>query len=120
MKKKKAIRELTVDEAREELIVHFWELVNYWDKVDGEHNQTQKQRMSGLLHSILCTLDGCTGAMPGFEIKPIVPKSDVSFIKSLPTDDIFSRNWFPAKTDIGGGLHEIMYSIGRKHKLTDE
>ena len=115
-------RKLTVDEAREKFILTLWHLVDYWDKtpdqvVDGFGGyikQGQRERLEGLMHSILASIDGNTLSMPGMELRPIVPKTDIDYHKE------WGDNWFPPKVDIGGSLHEIMYPIGKKYGFVKE
>lgn len=110
-------RQLTVDEARERFIVHLWQLVDYWDTL--KTVRSQRERLSGLLHSFLASgLDGASLGLPAMEIKPLVSKDDIEFYKTHVDDPRFpalDRQWFPPGEDIGGALHELMYSIGRKH-----
>jgi len=117
-------RQLTVDEARERLIIHFWHLIDYWEKTGdyadgfgGMKTHTQRDRLEGLVHSILAALDGCTLMVPTMELKPIVSDEDIDFYKNEPYDPKFPipRQWYPPDEDIGGALHEILFAIGRKH-----
>jgi hypothetical protein len=108
------LRAMTVAEARERFILHMWGLVNYWE--NDSRTPTSKEKLEGLLHSILSTLDGNSGTMPGFEIVPLVSKSDIEWMKTLPKGDGWAKNWFPNE-DIGGGLHGAMYPIARKHGI---
>lgn len=98
---------MTRDEAREELILHFWSLVEYWEKESRQPNPREK--LEGLLHSILVTLDGGSGMMPGFSVSAMVPPADIKYHKENDS------KYFPPDEDLAGGLHEIMYSVGRKH-----
>lgn len=101
-------RKLTVEEAQEKLLVKLWECVDYWDN---QPNVSQRHRLEGLLHTILASgIDGCGIDVPTMEIRPIVSKEDIKYLKKN------EENWWPAKTDIGG-LHELMYPVARKHKF---
>jgi hypothetical protein len=97
--KKFKSREYTKEEASEKLLKHFWCLLEYWEDLP---DKTTHERMSGMLHSILATLDGASGDMPGFKVIPITRKGDIDFHKA------FGENWYPKK-DVAGGLHEILY-----------
>ena len=99
---------MTTDEAREELILHFWQILEYWEKES--RTPDTRGKMEGMLHSILVTLDGGSGMMPGFEVKPLVPPADVKFHEKE------GNKYFPNGEDLGGGLHDIMYVVGRKYK----
>lgn len=116
-KKKRKAFEMTPEEGKSALIQHFWRQLNYWDTVavnpgDVKPNESVcRYRLEGLLHSILATLDGNAGMMPGFELKALVPTEDQEFHKKSGT------KYFP-KEDIGGSMAELMYPIGRENKLT--
>ena len=98
---------MTNDEAREELILHFCQILEYWEKES--RTPDTRGKMEGMLHSILVTLDGGSGMMPGFKVSALVPPTDVKFHKKQ------GNKYFPHGEDLGGGLHEILYVIGRKH-----
>ena len=99
-------REYTQDEISEKLVKHFWGLLEYWEELP-DKNTTE--RMSGMLHSILATLDGSSGDMPGFKIIPITDPTD------KPHRIAFGENWYPeTDLDVGGDLHMRLY----KHKPT--
>jgi len=74
---KKENLKMTRDEAREDLIKHLWHVLEYWEKESRE--PSTRGKMEGLLHSILVTLDGGSGMMPGFTVSAIVPEEDVEF-----------------------------------------
>lgn len=96
--------EYTEDEIKEKLIKHFWFLLEYWEDLP---DKTTHERMSGMLHSLLASLDGSSMEVPGFKIIPIGSKENTEFHKK------FGENWYPEEDiDIGGGLHEIMYNYG--------
>jgi len=59
--KKSTPREYTEDEIRENLLKHFWFLIEYWEELP---NKTTSEKMSGLLHSVLATLDGASADIP--------------------------------------------------------
>lgn len=120
--KSKKPRVLTRDEAREKMLLHFWNLVDYWDSIPdktvdgfgGYYIHDRRSRLDGLMHSMLSALDGSTLSIPGMEIKPLVSTDDIVYYKSN------GENWFPPDKDLGGSLHEIMYPIARKHGLYRE
>lgn len=127
MKEPNEPKQLTVEEARERFIVHLWHLVEYWGNLpdtytnpltEKKEQQTVRHRLQGLMHSFLASgLDGASLGLPAMEIKPLVSKEDIEFYKTHEEDPRFPipRQWFPPGEDIGGNLHELMYSIGRKH-----
>jgi hypothetical protein len=109
-------RELTVDEAREKFLHHIWTMIQYWDKLDGRKS-SQSERLQGLAFSLLVALDGQAADLPGFKVIPIkMSESDKEFLKSLPKDDQFPRQWFPHEDIIGGKmLHDDFYHFGRNN-----
>ena len=129
MKEPNEPKQLTVEEARERFIVHLWHLVDYWSNLEPisrgnpeygipDTENTPRRRLQGLMHSFLASgLDGASLGLPAMEIKPLVSKEDIEFYKTHEEDPRFPipRQWFPPGEDIGGNLHELMYSIGRKH-----
>jgi hypothetical protein len=61
----------TADEVREKLLSIFSSYVSYWNSEDGSNVLPQtatRTRLEGLVHSVLCVLDGCTAGAPGFDI----------------------------------------------------
>ena len=104
-------REYTTEEVREMFLNHVCELIQYWETVipsDGRI-ETIKDRLEGLAHSLLVTLDGGSLALPGFVIAPLGDPSD----KQYHIDN--EENWFPCNSEvelsgeIGGGLHELLF-----------
>jgi hypothetical protein len=70
-----------------------------------------RQRLQGLMHSTLATLDGCSAELPAFIVAPDPHLEDKAYRKQ---DE---RDWWPEnhrvlskiKGDISGGLHERFY-----------
>jgi hypothetical protein len=63
---KRMCRAFTKDEVTEMFLGHMWSLVDYWS-----HQQTtDKEKLKGLLFSILATLDGVDMDMPKFLVIP--------------------------------------------------
>ena len=54
------------EECRKELIQHFETIVDYWE--NESRAITSKEKLDGLLHSILCVFDGVSGFMPSYNI----------------------------------------------------
>lgn len=61
-------KQLTHDEARHLLIAHLVNLKDFW--LRESRAPTAKEKMEGLLWSILVTLDGNSGGSPGFFLVP--------------------------------------------------
>jgi hypothetical protein len=108
-------RELTADEIRDRFLKHLWDSIRYWAGEDGSNvpaHYTSRERLEGLTHSILATLDGCTLAVPSFIVAPHPHPEDKAFHQERGED------WFPEnhqieeqiKGDIGGCLHELLYN----------
>jgi hypothetical protein len=99
-------RELTPEEVRERFLRHVNGLVDYWDKVEKD---TTKEKLRGLAFSILGTLDGCSGDIPGFIVVPCPHPDDREWHMERDED------WWPENNepdvicDIGGSLHELFH-----------
>ena len=93
-------KEKTMEEVREEFLKHVASMINYWDtKVEG----TPRYKLEGLAHSILATLDGCSGGMPGFNVSPYLHEDDKQY--NIDRD----KDYYPeSDCDIAGSLHEIL------------
>jgi len=104
-------RAYTEEEVREMFLKHLWGLVGYWETVEGKDSpKTVRDRLSGLMHSMLVTLDGGSMGLPGFEVRPHPHETDQSYHQER------GENWFPTDVDIGGSLHEVMYRFDPKRK----
>lgn len=91
-------------------IEHLWSMIDYWDTVDtlDGHPKTQRDRLSGLVHSILATIDGEDGWMPAFLLIPAPHEDDREWNKAR--DD----KWWPEPRienicDLGGPLNDMLY-----------
>lgn len=103
-------REWTRDEIREQFLTHVWNMIEYWNSPNLPSSRSTRERLEGLTHSILTALDGCTMALPGFIVAPCPHPDDREYhIEN-------GENWYPENDesqvngDIGGGLHELLYS----------
>ena len=99
--------EYTSGECRRLFIEHLWVMIGYWNTVEpieGEEPITQRHRLSGLVHSILATIDGVSMSMPAFMLIPAPHPDD--------KEDHQQRGqaWWPTQGDLGGFLHEILYN----------
>lgn len=85
------------------LIQHFICMVDYWLGVD---RPTERERMMGLVHSILCTFDGSNCAFPAFDISPSYCDGDVDYMRER------GERWFP-QTAINSccSMHEMLHRI---------
>jgi hypothetical protein len=92
-------RPYTETEIRTQFINHIKDLVNYWEKDNG--TPLVKDKLEGLAFSILTMLDGEAADLPGFEVKAIGTKDDITYFKAN------NENYYPLKgVDIAGCLHE--------------
>jgi len=101
-------REYTVDEIREQFLADIWRKVDYWEQLP---NKTKRERLSGLVHSVLAALDGCALSVPGFLLIPNPHPSDKEFHEAR------GENWYPSpslENDIGGDLHGLWYKVRKE------
>ena len=100
-------KEKTVDEVRNEFLLHIKTLINYWEKEPTQN--TVKDRLSGLAFSILVAIDGCAMGLPSFILAPLPHEDD----KQFNIDE--ENNFYPenhnsnVNCDISGCLHELFY-----------
>ena len=91
-------RELTGEEARTMFLDHIKALVSYWSFVD---DRPCLGKMNGLVFSILAALDGASGGLPAFAVKPAPHPVDKEYHREL------GKNWWPEESvDISGSLHD--------------
>lgn len=96
-------REYTKEETRERLIAKLWTLIDYWDELPAK---SSKDRLIGLMHSTLATLDGCSIDLPMFLIVPTPHEEDKNYHISN------GKNYFPrdlSESGDIGGLHEFLF-----------
>lgn len=101
-------KEITREEARYILMKHLVGMVGYWEKED--RAPSSREKLEGLLHSILAALDGCAMGPPGYHLIPCTSEEDKDFaIKEgfdyypyVEEDDLPSY-------DVGGALHEGLH-----------
>lgn len=91
-------KKITRDEARYLLLKHLAGLVDYWEKES--RAETVRERMEGLLFSVLAALDGSAVGLPGYKIIPIA--DDNQWLKDNGVD-------YYAAEDIGSGMHSEIY-----------
>lgn len=108
-------KEFTDDEVRERFLRHVWTMIGYWAGENGSNVPKEydaRERLSGLAHSLLCTIDGSSMALPSFALAPMPHPDDKEYKRSA------GENWYPSagdvEHDIAGGLHELMYKFDPK------
>jgi len=102
-------KEITREEARYLFLKYMVSLVNYWHKEAGVET---RDKLEGLLHSILTTLDGGAMALPGYHLLPCTDEGDKPYAIENGYDYYPHVKDLPSY-DIGGGLHEEMYKYIR-------
>lgn len=103
-------KEITRDEARYLFMKHMTMLIRYWTKES--RAETTQERLEGLMHSILVTLDGNSGGMPGFYLIPSTHEGDKKYAIEKGHDYYPHVEEIPGY-DIGGALHEELFSYIR-------
>jgi len=99
-------REKTVEEIRDEFVDHVGHLVDYWDTLP---DKSCREKLEGLAHSILTTIDGESVALPGYIMIPNSCLQDRDFHIEE------NENYYPVidekspvrHFDIAGCLHEV-------------
>jgi hypothetical protein len=109
-------RELTRDEVQDRFLTYVATMVHYWDTNASTKNMTAREKMEGVVHSILATLDGCSMGLPGFIVAPCPHESDRQFHIDEGDEYYFPENHESnVQCDIAGGLHELIYQYHRKY-----
>lgn len=97
-------RVMTTDEVKARFLTHVRDMVAYWD---ARPEKTCREKMEGVVFSILATLDGASADMPGFVLAPHPHPDDAEYNR------VSGENWYPpAPTvdgDIAGTLHEEVF-----------
>jgi hypothetical protein len=91
-------RAYTPDECREKLLFSFCETMAHW--LHNERAPTTRDKMEGMLHSMLATLDGCRLNLPMFIVTPSPARGDKAFAIGR------GENWWPTNKPDLGPLHE--------------
>jgi len=98
------LRELTMEEVRDKFLDQVWVLIDYWYSLK---DRTVRDRMEGVVFSVLSTLDGGS-SLPKFIVAPDPHQDDKEYNQEQ------GESWYPLndvdiKVDIAGGLHEHFY-----------
>jgi hypothetical protein len=96
-------RELTREEVQDLFLRQIAAYIDFW--LDEARAPTMRDKMQGLVFSILVILDGGS-PLPGFLVAPSPHESDRAYAIEN------GKNWFPpdaqeVSCDIAGNLHEI-------------
>lgn len=101
-------REKTKTEVQQDFIDRIWYLIEYWEKES--RAKTSRDKLEGLAHSILNTLDGCS-MLPGFAIIPNPHPDDKQYYIENGED------WYPDNIDIGGELASLLFVYKRSNNI---
>lgn len=96
----KMSRQLTADEMRASVLGHLRVMVDYWDGLD----KPSREKLGGLVHSILVMLDGGSVGLPAFDVVPAPHPDDKQYCQDEDT------NWWPDDVSLHDGghmLHEL-------------
>jgi hypothetical protein len=94
-------REYTEEEVTEHFLSYIKDLIHYWDKLPD--NYTQRQRMEGLVGSILGVIDGSSSSLPGFKLIPDPLEEDKQYFLDN------GANWYPDNCNISGFLQDYLF-----------
>jgi hypothetical protein len=107
---REAPRAHTPDEVRQMLLLYFRVMIRYWATLKVEPSDLARTnesdieyRLSGLVFSILVTLDGGAAELPAFDLRPVPHPEDRAFYESE------GRNWFESQTINDCQLHELWH-----------
>ncbi len=99
---------MTKQEMREEFLAHLHGLAHHWATYDVSRADLREMiakeggeahwRCNGLLHSILCMLDGGSD-LPAFDIYPSPHPSDQVYLKEN------GRNWWDPDVSLNDDVH---------------
>lgn len=94
-------RAYTAEEVRDQFLDHCHSLVDYW--LNESRTPDVKDKMNGLVFSILNIFDGTTAALPAFDIIPSPHPSDKAYCQSN------GDNWYEAVVINDCHLHDEWY-----------
>lgn len=102
-------KEMTEDEVRRAFLAKMWNLIEYWDH---EHRANSREKLEGLMHSVLATISGCTD-LPSFILAPLPHEGDKQYNidggHGYWPDN--SRALRMIKSDIGSSLQGMLFSM---------
>lgn len=100
-------RAFSPQEVQQQLLKHFCTLIEYWNSENNSNvppEYSSRQRMEGLVHSILVTLDGGSAVLPAFDIIPLPQPEDKQYYLER------GQNWYEEEP-IEPNLHEYWHKI---------
>lgn len=94
----------TVEEARHILLKRLAGCVDYWERES--RAESTREKMEGLLFSMLVVLDGGVADIPGYALIPLPHPTDQSYHEKRD-ENYYPMTELPENAfDIGGSLHE--------------
>lgn len=93
----------TREEVQTLFLRHCGSLVGYW--LNESKAKSAKEKMEGLMHSVLSAIDGCNCALTGFDLTTQPHPDDEEYMRSG------GKNWFPTGCNISGELHERWFKV---------
>lgn len=78
-------------------------MLEYWAKEPKAVSSRDKMR--GMMHSVLSAIDGCSCALTGFDLTTHPHEDDEEYMRSG------GQNWFPTGCNISGELHERWFKV---------
>ncbi len=99
---------MTESEMRQAFIDHCRVMIDYWTTTnldpDGGGVRT---RVSGVVHSILTAIGGCSMALPSFDLRVSPHPDDAAYCREN------GENWWKRGVDINdGNLNHHLYNLG--------
>jgi hypothetical protein len=100
-------RARTAQELRDDFMDTCRDLADYWASPQVPR-ETCHERLQGLLHSLLCLIDGVSGEWPAFDLVARPHPDDKAYHQAE------GENWIEDGTVINDTmLHELLYVAGR-------
>jgi len=107
-------REWTQKEVQTKFLTHLWHLVDYWERES--RAKTSAEKLQGLLHSFLVTLDGGACDLPGYDLIPRTHPEDKPY--HIEEGENYYRPYETPDDVITvhgeDHLHELMHDLGRR------
>jgi hypothetical protein len=114
-KKDDSPRAYTEEEARKLFLNYICGMISYWNgegSSNVDKNRPCREKMEGLVHSILVFFDGGAGLFPSFDIVCVSNPEDEKYLKEQ------GENWFPNGLVINNcQLHDEYNAMGRRTVL---
>ena len=113
MAEKVRAREYTEDQIKKQFIGYLHHLVDYWENQKGRGS---KDKLEGLVHSILVGIDGFSSDLPGFVLAPSPHRDDKKYCVENGKNYYPYNNESKIRGDIGGWLEHEYFSLEKASK----